>query len=246
MISIFTIAYNEEIMLPKFIEWYRERFHNCKIVVYDNYSTDNTEQIALQNNCEVIKYDSNGEIRDDLYLEIKNNCWKEATTDWVLICDVDELVNISKNDLENESINGTTIVKSEAWNMINTEDNPDLKLTNIKWGSRVRQYDKFFIFNKVFVTEINYDPGCHTANPKGFIKFSQNKYKMYHFRALSEDYLVKRNKSFAERLSEKNLKNKWGYQYLEPEESMRKGYKIWQDKSNLNQVIGDSEFLFYD
>jgi len=34
--TIYTITYNEELMLPYFIRHYRLRFPNCKIVVYDN------------------------------------------------------------------------------------------------------------------------------------------------------------------------------------------------------------------
>ena len=55
MITIYTIAYNEEVMLPFMIKWYRERFPECKIVVYDNFSTDKTEEIALSNDCQVVK-----------------------------------------------------------------------------------------------------------------------------------------------------------------------------------------------
>ena len=75
LITIYSICYNEQVMMQFFINHYRNLFPNCRIVIYDNYSTDRTEEIALANGCEVIKYDSNNEIRDDLYLEIKNNCW---------------------------------------------------------------------------------------------------------------------------------------------------------------------------
>ena len=70
-ISIFVICYNEEIILQKFINHYRTRFPNCEITIYDNMSTDNSRQIAIKNGCKVLEYDSNNEIRDDLYLEIK-------------------------------------------------------------------------------------------------------------------------------------------------------------------------------
>ena len=46
MIEIFTICYNEEIILQKFINHYRTRFPNCEITIYDNMSTDNSRQIA--------------------------------------------------------------------------------------------------------------------------------------------------------------------------------------------------------
>jgi len=63
-------------MLPFMIKWYRERFPNCLIIVYDNESTDRSVQIALENNCKVISYSTNNQLSDSKYLEIKNNCWK--------------------------------------------------------------------------------------------------------------------------------------------------------------------------
>jgi hypothetical protein len=80
MITIYTIAYNEEIFIQFMIDHYRSRFPNCHIVVYDNESTDNTVAIAKANNCEVITYCTNNQIQDRKYLEIKNNCWKKSKT----------------------------------------------------------------------------------------------------------------------------------------------------------------------
>ncbi len=234
MITIYTIAYNEEVMLPFMIKWYRERFPECKIVVYDNFSTDKTEEIALSNDCQVVKYDSNNQIRDDLYLEIKNNCWKTAETDWVLICDVDEFLDIQESDLINET---STIITSEGWNMINTQPNPNLELKDIKWGTRAKQYDKAYLFNKKFIKEIRYSAGCHSCNPSGKIKYSSNLYKLFHFKAISEDYMIQRHTSFAKRMSEQNIKNDWGVHYFDTEETIRRNYTFYQTHPELIKVI---------
>ena len=53
MITVYTMAYNEEVFLQYMIDHYRSKFPNCHIVVYDNQSTDRTIEIALRNNCEV-------------------------------------------------------------------------------------------------------------------------------------------------------------------------------------------------
>lgn len=244
MITIYTITYNEEVILPYFIKWYRSRFPDCKIVVYDNYSTDDTVTIALENNCEVRMYDTNNQLSDSKYLEIKNNCWKNAETDWVLVCDADEFLNINQIELKKENDLNSSIIRAEGWNMINTEENPNLSLKNIKWGSRAKQYDKYYLFNKKLIKEINYKPGCHFALPKGVINFSNGLYKLYHYRALDENYIVKKNKLFASRLSEENLKKGWGFHYLEEEEETRKKYKIFQNKENLIKIIHEDCNLF--
>ena len=97
-ITIYTIAYNESILIKFMIEHYRSRFPNCHIIVYDNYSTDNTVEIASALGCEIRYFDTNNQIFDNKYLELKNNFWRDAQTDWVLVCDVDELLNITRGN----------------------------------------------------------------------------------------------------------------------------------------------------
>lgn len=228
-LTIYTIAYNEEIMLPFMIDWYRKRFPECKIVVYDNYSTDDTVAIALKNNCEVILYDTNDQLSDSKYLEIKNNCWKTAITDWVLICDVDELLDINEQQLIFEKEKNTTIIKAEGWNMLNLNNNLDLE--TITHGFRSPSYDKKFLFRKDYITEINYEPGCHEAYPIGNKKYTDTIYKCFHFKFINEDYIVNRYKLFANRMSSLNKKNGWGVQYLQKEKEIREHFeqmKKWE------------------
>jgi len=238
MIEIFAIIYNEEIILQKFINHYRERFPNCEITIYDNMSTDNSRQIAIENSCKIINYNSNNEIRDDLYLEIKNNCWKKANTSWVLIADADEFLDINQEQLKKEDC---SIILSKGYNMINLED--DLIFDNIKFGIRAKQYDKYYLFNKSKIKEINYEAGCHSANPKGEIKFSKNVYNLFHYTMLSEQYLINRYRRNFERLSKENKKYGWGIQYSDSEQTIRDRFttaKKWFSENkefNLEQAI---------
>ena len=218
-VTIYTICFNEEFILPFFIKWYRDRFPNCKIVVYDNMSTDNTVKIALENNCKVIQYDTNNQLSDSKYLEIKNNCWKDATTDWVLVCDVDELLDINSSLLNTDQ----TLFKSKGYNMCNVEglDN----VLDIKHGIEAVQYDKVVCFNKLYIKEINYTPGCHSCNPIGDVIYTPKRPKLLHMKFLDEDYLVNRYKMFKNRMSEENIKMGWGIQYREEENIIRESFR---------------------
>ncbi len=224
MLTVYTIAYNESILIKFMIDHYRTRFPNCHIVVYDNESTDNTVDIAKANGCEVISYSTNNQINDRKYLEIKNNCWKTAKTDWVLVCDIDELLDISELDLQKENAAGKTIIKAEAFNMVNMEDNYNLE--NMKYGSRCPPYDKTFCFNKKFISEINYAPGCHTCAPVGPIHASAKLYKLYHYICIHPDLQVAKYKLYATRLSPENIKHGWGGHYFEPEASIRSTFAL--------------------
>ena len=224
MITIYTISFNEEVFIQFMIDHYRSRFPNCHIVVYDNESTDNTVAIAKANNCEIISYSTNNQIQDSKYLEIKNNCWKNALTDWVLVCDMDELLNINENDLKNEEAQGTTIIKSKAYNMVNMEDNYDL--ANIKYGARCEPYDKFYLFNKRLIKQINYEPGCHVSAPVGTIKHSLTDYLLYHYKCINPDFQIARYKLYAQRLSAENVKNSWGNHYIQTDAQIRDSFYL--------------------
>src|SRR5271165_1255231 len=168
MISIFLMAYNEELLIKYMIDHYRTRFPNCFITVYDNESTDNTAKIAAENGCTVIPYPTGGYVDDDKLRNLKNNCWKNATTDWVLVCDTDELLDINEEDLRREDALGTTIIKSEAYNMVNMFDNYDI--AGIDHGTRCESYDKDYLFKRSVLSEINYVHGGHRTNPIGAVR----------------------------------------------------------------------------
>lgn len=233
MLTIYTIAYNESLLLQFMIDHYRSRFPECHIVVYDNCSTDNTVEIATKNNCEVRVLDTNNQINDLKYLEIKNKVWKQAATDWVMICDVDELLEINEQDLKQEEHLESTIIKFEGYNMVNLADNFDL--AGIKHGVRHLDYDKRYLFNKHFVQDINYRPGCHTSYPAGKIVMSEKIYPAYHYKYVNLDYMIARYRIYATRLSSANKQNFWeiDYQYGEPK--IRQLFQIMRDKAK--QII---------
>lgn len=214
MITIYVLTYNEDIKLPFFIKHYRKRFPKCNIVIYDNYSTDNTENIALNNNCQIIKYNTNNQLSDSKYLEIKNHCWKNAETDWVVVCDCDEFLDIDTDQLEKEHHLGTNIIKGYGWQMINMNVD-SYNLDEMTYGIRNSFYDKCILFNKKYISEINYRAGCHKCKPIGKkIQLNYKKYNLFHFHNINENYIVDRHKIMTERMSELNKKLGWGIEYF--------------------------------
>ena len=223
MLTIYTISYNEELVLPQFIKWYRSRFTDCKIVVYDNESTDNTEKIAMDNNCEVVNYYTDNKLSDSAYLKIKNNAWKQAETDWVMVVDCDEFVDITENDLIELESSKKTIVSAVGFNMCNVKGLTEL--ADIKHGVRAGQYDKSILFNKKYIKEINYEAGCHTCTPKGVVNYAKGLVNLYHMILINEQFLVDKYLRNASRMSDENKRNKWGHHYLQNEETVRANYK---------------------
>lgn len=212
MITIYTITYNEEKLIKFFINHYRERFPNCEINIFDNYSTDRTAEIAKELNCNVIFYDTNNTLSDLEYLKIKNNCWKTSKTDWVIVCDCDELLEITIDDLYDVEFN---IIKTEGYSILNFEEGKELNLLNE--GFRDVIYDKSIMFNSKKIKEMNYSPGCHTCQPQHntsyIISYSEKTYRLLHYKYLSPNYTVERFKMFSLRLSDENKQKGWGHHY---------------------------------
>lgn len=210
-LTIHTLTFNEELLFQFVIDHWRERFSECKFVVYDNGSTDKTVELAKANGCEVIDYSeqSGGRLNDQLHMQIKNSCWKNAPSDWVVVCDFDELVDINAEQLRQEEEKGITRIKTEGWQMVNMEDNYDF--ANMKYATRSDRYDKSVLFNKKHITEINYDIGAHGCRPIGHVVDSQA-YKLYHYRFINPEQFVKKSQLSARRLSDINRANGWGFQ----------------------------------
>jgi glycosyltransferase involved in cell wall biosynthesis len=214
-IEVYAICYNEEKMLPYFIRHYSQ-FAN--IIIYDNYSTDKSEEIAIKGGAKVIKYDSNGELRDDIYLQIKNNCWKSSKADWAIVGDCDEFVYHPNliNVLENTD---STAYDLKMYNMYSLKfpttsgqiyDEVKMGVAREKIGSP----GKMLLFKPSEITDINYSPGCHSAKPKGNVKINAaSDIKFLHMRYLSKEYLINRYAEYNKRLSNINKQHDWGGEY---------------------------------
>lgn len=229
MLTIFITTYNEEIIIKFMIDHYRLNFPNCNIILRDNQSTDKTVEIALQNNCEVISYDTGGEIDDFFLRDLKNNCWKNAKTDFVLVCDPDELLMINESQLKQEELAGATIINTQGYDMVNMEDNFDLP--NIKYGSADNNYSKSILFNKKFIKEINYECGAHKSNPVGSVKLSHNIYDLYHYKFINQEYLIDRFKLTKKRLSKKNIQYGMGAYNSLPENEIKNMFKYRRENA---------------
>lgn len=208
-VTVHTITYNEEVIIDFFIRHYRTMFPNCKIVIHDNYSTDRTVDIAKSYGCE-IEYHESPEGRekfdDSVNNIIKANCWKNDETDWVVVCDADELIHISEDELKYEESQGITIIETTGYQMINNQ-NDIVDLESMEYGWQDKDYSKQVLFNKRYISTMGYCSGAHLANPKGTkINIGGSKeYVLAHYKFLGMSYSQKRRDSNNRRWSQVNL-----------------------------------------
>ncbi len=230
VIHYYSICWNEEKILPYVLDYYVPFCE--KVVIMDNESDDNSvATIRSYSNAEVRNYSSGGEICDDIYIEIKNNIWKESRgkADWVIVCDIDEILYhpqlLAKLDeLKNK---GISIIRPHGFDMY-SETYPKKSLLEITNGIKDnRHLGKCIIFNPNLIKEINFKTGCHKCYPTGQIKFyKKDDIKLLHYKCLNLEFLVERFDLMKKRLSNYNIENKFGKHYLAEKESIKEKYLI--------------------
>jgi hypothetical protein len=219
--------------------------------VYDNGSTDLSEKIASQYDnvvWDTVLY-GQGEIDDFILRSVKNNCWKDSDADLVFVGDVDELL-YHPHGLDRYFYNslraGYTLFRATAYDMVSTEvpshegniyDNENfrygVRTTNSTRTSELQghRYDKSLVFSPQKIQEINYSFGAHYKGadyeePTGEVKeLYDGELKLLHYKYLGEEFFCKRMRASGERLSAFNIEKRYGFQYMESDESNRKLYK---------------------
>jgi hypothetical protein len=238
IIHAYFLCYNEEYILPHLLRYYSTFCE--KIHIIDNMSTDNSHAIINSfPNTEIIPYDSKGEVRDDIYLKLKNNVWRssEGIADYVIVGDADEfLYHENIVDFITKSFNnGITIFRPEGYHMIGDEDlilSPDDNIfEKVKEGIIGSSNDKLMMFDCNKITSINYMFGCHMANPTGHVVFSNDKsLKMLHYKYLGLADFVPKQRIRGERLSQFNKDHGLGMYYLYDAKKHEEEYKTFIQK----------------
>ncbi len=231
-IDVFTICYNEEVLMPYFLRHYLSFCDN--VTIFDNGSIDHSLEIARQySNVKVHNFYSENSFRDDIHKDIKNSCWKKSKADWVIIVDFDEFVYMVPGDTR---MNDVTIIEPAWWDMISdklpTTDGQIYEEIN---HGRMLKESKAVMFRPSAIKEINYEVGSHTCSPIGDVHMLKTPLiSILHYKMLSLEYYLNRTKFLASRLSEMNKKKGWGFHYNFPEEQIIEYYKeTWKIKKKI-------------
>jgi hypothetical protein len=198
-------------LLPYFYTWYTSRLTNVRFNIYDNGSNDLTVWLATSFGMNGATYKSGDKLEERALVQIKGFEWKNASG-WVINCDVDEWLDITQADLDMEISNGTTIIRTEGYDMCNVNDT--INLASIRHGVRNTNMDKRLMFNADHITDIGYSAGCHRANPQGEVVDSVGVYKLYHMKYWNKAYMLNRYMAMQRRMSENNIANNFGKHYM--------------------------------
>jgi hypothetical protein len=236
IVHIFLLCYNEEILLPHTVAYYKSNLPNSVITIYDNESTDNSVKIAKDLGCNVYSF-STGNINDVRIKQyICNNCWKGITDGWIIMADMDEWLCVCEKDLIDEYNCGFTILSIKGVDYIGESQSillDDINFNEINKVIYNNNEDKSLCFYKKAILEMNYEPGSHTCQPIGDIKYSNNIYVNKHMCNLGLPFII----------------NKMIKRYERCEEMRKIGYSIHYSNdvnvitNNYNQLLNNSYIL---
>ena len=232
-VHIFILCYNEEVLLPYTIMHYKTYLPNCNITIYDNYSTDNSVKIAKSLNCNILQWKTDDpeyedSIDDNMYIKIKNNCWKDISDGWIIMCDMDEWLCVTEEQLKNEENQGTSLLNIKGYDIIsssNCKELTDIDLLKENEGIYHKPENKKLCFLRNKVEEMNYLFGAHHCYPEGNIKYSKKIYVNKHMNWLGLEFITDRYKKRYERI--KNISQREGRpeHYTNDEFKIRQKYK---------------------
>lgn len=240
-IEAYIIAWNESETIHLTVKHYKEFCD--KVVIYDNYSTDNTREIAESLGADVRLFGEKGQLSDKWYLKIKNHCWKESDADWVIICDADEILYhpYLLMNLELSYNRGYTIFNTYGWNVF-SNSMPGKSFLELQSGFHDKNYSKNVIFNPKEIREINYGYGCHQSQPRGNVKWSPITPVLFHYRNIGGvEALVQRHKMYRKRLSNLNKELNLGIHYNYPDERRR---QEWEEQYRKSVHFSSVGFMF--
>ena len=164
-INLFTITNNNEKEISDFIDFYKERIPSINIHINDMNSKDKTIEIAKEKGCSVRNFSDFYRTIDDC----KNDCWKYKPCDCVVVCMINELIDITPLIFQN-----ATLIMSKGY------DVSDIKNLTATEENRNPNYDKICIFDPQSIREMNFDG--FSCNPLGFLRFGEKNPIMYNLK----------------------------------------------------------------
>lgn len=206
--------------------------------MYDNYSTDNSVDLARSLGMEVRTFGKQGELNDAEYIRVKDNCWKEARgeADFVIVCDADEFLYHKDllRKLQEYKENGITLPRTKGYEMV-SEILPSQDIFDITTGFKQSKFSKSLIFDPNKIEEINYNYGSHNHKARGLIKKSWSRLWVLHYRNIGGfERIRKRHEEYQNRLSQFNKDMRFGKEYLM---DLDEKYSVWKTMIRKSKEI---------
>lgn len=231
-IEIYAPCHQEARILPYFMRHYNQY---GQVFLFEGDSTDDSRKIAQDLGAIVLDLDTGGQTRDDILMDLRNNCWKQSKADWVMVVDCDEFI-YHPNFVEYLSTIPETIVLPRTFEMI-ADVFPTTQgqiYEEVQYGFETTS--KMYLFKPGKVKNMAFGAGSHSAQPEGEVYINRtSEIIAMHMRHLSVERVLRRNAHYATRMSEVNKKNGWGWHVTMPEDDVRRYFN--ENRQRVIKVV---------
>lgn len=245
-IEAFILCHNEAKFVRHTLNHYKKICSHINVI--DNESTDDSVNIIRTEypDVEIITYKSEGVLNDGMHQQLKNTCWKNSDADWVIVCDMDELLYHPDllNRLKAMSDKFFVLPLVYGYNMFSEtfpEDYSRPITDQVKNGVRAYHFDKQIIFDPKRVAAINYGPGAHTFQPEvkpgSRLDAPKSVLLLLHYKYMGEEYLINKHGYYATRISEFNKQHNFGSEYAKGSDHVRECFKLIRNSGKIEQVV---------
>ncbi len=167
-IIVITPSHNERDLLPAFVAHYQRM--GADIHIFDNHSTDGSDQMARDLGCKVDYYGKPDTYETAQTTPVQNEAWRayRSSHDLVLMVDIDEfIVPIAPFSLDQPAI-----VRTKGYNVYadGLPTSAPIVEQSVFWSGEPREsYSKPCILNLHKLVEVEFDAGIHkliSARPR--------------------------------------------------------------------------------
>jgi len=213
---VHTVCFNEEAMLPHFLNYYAPQAK--KIRIYDNQSTDRSVEIALSYpNVEVLSFSTQGKLSELSLMHLRNQGWKEEKCDYMVVCD------------EFPAAQGRLLTELVQWGR--PHDNYSKmacfrphKIVDMNYGPGSH------LANPVGHTELQ----IYRASD------SSDDLKLLHYKNMGLAYRLRRHQALSSRLAgEEFEKYRFGFHYAFDDQAQQEEFRALKD--GASRVIGTGD-----
>jgi hypothetical protein len=193
-VEIYTVVKDDGTHLPFFIDHYKKAFPGCTFIIHNNGCTASVLNYLKDQECIVNNW---GPYNEKYLQTTKNTCWRNSKADWVIVCDVDEIADVTIEDIENLP-KDVQVLSFQGYQMLSRKIRP-IPLEDLTHGVLDDRYSKYIMF-KPRPKAVVYDMGAHNAIVSG-IK-SSKVFSLLHY---NQGYLKNMNNSKMRHYLYKNI-----------------------------------------
>lgn len=225
IVTAYIFTWNEEDLIALAIRHYRRIAD--RIVIMDNHSDDRTPGIASAMGCEIRTWGRPGVFDDGDLISAKSTCWRadRFSSEFHIVVDCDEILNITREQLKSELLAGTTLIPTYGYNM-HASGMPAEDLMEIDMATFAPGYSKTVCFRGGYLYDIGYSEGAHKCRPRGDVRWGKKRYELRHYKFIGgAERHVMRYGLVSARSSARNKSRGFSYHYHYPADRIRQEFE---------------------